>query len=246
MHWKSLHLSVSLQPFFSSIIRYILQRLVCLYLLQSTSIFIWFIGKRICSRSISSMVQCLQNKMMHFNILIKFPINSYLSKAWNLYGREWKKNRQKSYVILDSSKMEMASFVFWRDWNKQKLFLSLWSKLFWCLEYGIVEKKNNSKKFMADRHWRTFQEFIQMRRANAWNLFAMFVFCWSHFSLRPNLILTQSNIPTCCYYCWDMQETHFTTLPVTFATSLSSLCFFSFCFCEIFICNFEYRSMLFR
>lgn len=95
MHWKSLHSSVSLQPFFSSIIRYILQRLVCLYLLQSTSIFIWFIGKRICSRSISSMVQCLQNKMMHFNILIKFPINSYLSKAWNLYGREWKKKSTK-------------------------------------------------------------------------------------------------------------------------------------------------------
>lgn len=94
---------------------------------------------------------------------------------------------------------------------------------------ALWKKKNNSKKFMADRHWRTFQEFIQMRRANAWNLFATFVFCWSHFSLRPNLILTQSNIPTCCYWCWDMQETHFTTLPVTFATSLSSL-FFPFAF----------------
>lgn len=161
-----------------------------------------------------------------------------------MWKRE-KKNRQNSYVILDSSKMEMASFVFWRDWNKQKLFLSLWSKLFWCLEYSIVEKKEQLKEIYG---WQTLPHILWVYSNEKSERVKLI--CNVRFLLKPFFLETKLNINT-------VKHSNLLLLLLrharnTFHNFTRYFCYFvefsvfSFCFCEIFICNFEYRSMLFR
>lgn len=181
---------------------------------------------------------------MHFNILIKFPINSYLSKARNLCGG--KKNRQKSYVILDSWKWKWHRLYSGEiETNKNSFSLSLSNELFCCLEYGIVEKKEQLKEIYGCQTLAHISRVYSNEKSERVKLI-----CNVRFLLKPFFLETKLNINT-------VKHSNLLLLLLrharnTFHNFTRYFCYFvefsvfSFCFCEIFICNFEYRSMLFR
>lgn len=90
----------------------------------------------------------------------------------------------------------------------------------YCLLFRVENRKNISKKFMADRDIGA-AHFKSLFKWKAWNLFAMFVSAVKHFT-RPNLILTHSRTfrPAAFAVAAETCEPNIVQLlPVTFAAS---------------------------